>query len=105
MLPDITGLFYNGAFSDVTGRNIITSAIFSNWQDVYGTLGYLNATGRPIGGFWGFNYYKDIFFEERIYNQNNDYLFEIYNGLELFGYRNHNFGKTGPNIIILKPQA
>ena len=93
LLPDITGLFYNGAFSDVTGRNIITSAIFSNWQDVYGTLSYLNATGRPIGGFWGFNYYKDIFFEERIYNQDNDYLFEIYNGIELFGSRNHNFGK------------
>ena len=94
LLPDITGLFYNGAFSDVTGRNIITSAIFSIWQDIYGTLGYLTATGKPICGFWGFNYYKDIFFEERIYNQNNDYLFEIYNGLELFGYRNHNFGKS-----------
>ena len=38
---------------------------------------------------------KMFFFEERIYNQENDYRFEVYNGLELFGYRNHNFG----NII------
>ena len=95
LVPDITGLFYNGAYTDVTGRNIFQSFVFSDWEDVYGGFGYLNATGRPIGGFWGFNYYKDVFFEERIYNQDNDYLIEFYNGLELFGYRNHNFG----NII------
>jgi len=95
IVPDVTGLFYNGAYADVTGRHIFSSIVFSNWRDIYGGFGYLNATGRPIGGFWGFNYYKDVFFEERIYNQDNDYLFEVYNGVELFGYRNHNFG----NII------
>ncbi|SVB07145.1 uncharacterized protein METZ01_LOCUS159999, partial [marine metagenome] len=86
ILPDVTGLFYNGAYGDVTGRHIFSSFVFSDWEKVYGGFGYLNATGKPIGGFWGFNYYKDIFFEERIYNQNNDYLIEFYNGLELFGY-------------------
>ena len=95
IVPDVTGLFYNSAYVDVTGRHIFSSIVFSDWRDIYGGFGYLNATGRPIGGFWGFNYYKDVFFEERIYNQDNDYLFEFYNGIELFGYINHNFG----NII------
>jgi hypothetical protein len=95
IFPDVTGLLYTGAYTDVTGRNIFQSFVFSDWEKVYGGFGYLNATGRPIGGFWGVNYYKDVFFEERIYNQDNDYLIEFYNGLELFGYRNHNFG----NII------
>ena len=72
IFPDVTGLFYNGAYTDVTGRNIFNSFIFSDWEKVYGGFGYLSATGRPIGGFWGFNYYKDIFFNERIYNQNYD---------------------------------
>jgi len=94
IFPDVTGLFYNGAYTDVTGRNIFNSFIFSDWENVYGGFGYLSATGRPIGGFWGFNYYKDIFFNERIYNKNNDYLVEFYNGLELYGYRNYNFGKV-----------
>ena len=94
ILPDVTGLFYNGAYTDVTGRNIFNSFVFSDWEKAYGGFGYLNATGKPLGGFWGFNYYKDIFFAERFYNQNNDYLIEFYNGLELFGYRNYNFGKV-----------
>ena len=53
LVPDITGLFYNGAYTDVTGRHIIQSFVFSDWKDIYGGFGYLNATGRPIGGFWG----------------------------------------------------
>lgn len=92
LVPDITGLFYNGAYTDVTGRHIFQSFVFSDWKDIYGGFGYLNATGRPIGGFWGVNLYKDIFFEERIYNKNNDYLIEFYNGLELYSFRNYNFG-------------
>ena len=95
IIPDVTGFLYNGAFTDVTGRHVLQSFVFSDWSNAYGGFGYLNATGKPIGGFWGFNFYKDALFEERIYNQNNDYLVEFFNGIQLFGYKNYNFG----NII------
>ena len=94
LLPDVTGLFYNGSFIDVTGRHVFNSFIVSDWSDIYGAFGYLNATGKPMGGFWSIELYKDLMFEERYYNKNNDYLIEFYNGLKIFGYRNYNFGKN-----------
>ena len=93
IIPDITGLVYNGAYADATGREVFQSFVFSDWENIAGGFGYLNATGRPLGGFWGFNYYKDIFFQERTYNKNNGSLIEFYNGVELFGYQNYNFGR------------
>lgn len=93
IIPDITGLVYNGAYADATGREMFQSFVFSDWKNIAGGFGYLNATGKPIGGFWGFNYYKDIFFKERTYNKDKVSLIEFYNGVELFGYQNYNFGR------------
>ena len=93
IIPDITGLVYNGAYADATGREIFQSFVFSDWENIAGGFGYLNATGKLIGGFWGFNYYKDIFFKERAYNKDKGSLIEFYNGVELFGYQNYNFGR------------
>ena len=61
IIPDVTGLLYNGAYADATGREIFQSFVFSDYKDVFGGFGYLNATGWPIGGFWGVNFYKDLF--------------------------------------------
>ena len=93
-IPDNTGLVYNGAYSDATGREIFQSFVISDWENIAGGFGYLNATGKPFGGFWGFSFYKDVSFQERIFNRDKDYLIEFYNGLELFGYRNYNFGRS-----------
>ena len=93
IIPDVTGLLYNGAYADATGREIFQSFVFSDYKDVFGGFGYLNATGWPIGGFWGVNFYKDLFFEQRTFNRDEDYLIEFYNGIELFGYQNYNFGR------------
>ena len=68
IIPDVTGLLYNGAYADATGREIFQSFVFSDYKDVFGGFGYLNATGWPIGGFWGVNFYKDLFFEQRTFN-------------------------------------
>ena len=59
---------YNGAYSDATGREIFQSFVISDWENIAGGFGYLNATGKPFGGFWGFSLYKDVSFQERIFN-------------------------------------
>ena len=93
LFPDVEGLFYNGVFTDATGRHAIGLLAITDWENISSGFEYTNATGKPVGGFWGFSYYKNLLFEGRYYNRNNNYLIELYNGLSMFGSRSFNFGK------------
>ncbi len=94
LFPDVEGLFYNGAYIDATGRHILGALAITDWKNVSSAFEYQNATGKPLGGFWGISYFKDLFFEGRYYNRNNTYLLEFYNGFSIYGSRAFNFGKN-----------
>ncbi|GIT32116.1 MAG: hypothetical protein Ct9H300mP2_1950 [Candidatus Neomarinimicrobiota bacterium] len=55
------GLFYNGVFIDATGRHAIGLLAITDWENVSSAFEYTNATGKPVGGFWGVSYYKNFF--------------------------------------------
>ena len=90
--PDLTGLFYSGLISDATGRHILSSTIFTDYKDFSYAISYQNATGKIFKGFWGIEFFNDIFFNLRAYDRNSNNLIEVYNGFRIYRNQNINFG-------------
>jgi hypothetical protein len=95
VLPDNQSLFLNTAFVDGMGRHVLGGLFITDYDSLFGTLiQYNNNTGFLIGGSWGVNYYKDLFFTFQFYNRDQVPLFELFNGTSLWWMMPYNFGKS-----------
>ena len=91
--PPAFSTFFLASFLFISSRVPVKAKIvLFKCSDVL-ILGFKSWTPFCIQLFTGVNFYKDLFFEQRTFNRDEDYLIEFYNGIELFGYQNYNFGR------------
>ena len=95
IVPDVQSLFYNGAFTDGLGRHTVAGLYVTDYDTIHSiAFQYQNSTGFPFGGFWGVDIYKDFNFQFQFYNQEQNTLIELFNGISLWGRYPYNFGHS-----------
>ncbi|MFQ6616085.1 MAG: hypothetical protein ACE5HZ_04870 [Fidelibacterota bacterium] len=90
---DFTGVMGLTIWTDALGRHVFQLAGGTTWdgKDLDLLLGYINATSGP---FWGINYFRDIRFNLRPYDESKSWLFERLDGWQVFVSSPFNFGNS-----------
>tara|TARA_B100000131_G_scaffold118361_1_gene115396 strand:- start:2237 stop:5182 length:2946 start_codon:yes stop_codon:yes gene_type:complete len=94
LIPDLEGLLYNGAFTDVLGRHTLGISYYMAYDIISGLyFQYQNSTGFPINGFWGFDFYHNANFQLQFSSRDDIYI-EAFNGAAFWTKIPYNFGKS-----------
>lgn len=94
ILPDNNSLTSIGVWTDATGRHTFAGTFFTDYDITATMIQYQNAEHAILRGFWGFNYYDNINYTWRPYDDSRSGLVEVYDGWSFWGKTPFNFGKN-----------
>ncbi len=94
IFPDDKSLSTLGIWTDATGRHTMSGIFYTDYDITSTLIQYQNAEHSIFRGFWGFNFYDNINYTWRPYDESQTGLTEVFDGWTLWGRIPYNFGNN-----------